>query len=484
MKCKYKFKYYEGECKNEADQGSSYCIWHKPIEGKDFVKIDIKEKDLREAYLVKAKLNKQKFEDIDLRRADFQEAKLVGAEFKRVKLNGANFRKAVILGGKFENVNLGSANFQEAELGGTKFKGILSFGAKFQGAYLGASDFSENRNLLTIHFQGADLGFTNFENSNLEGINFQGCNLARAKLRNATVTYSDFRGTILYQTEFKGVKNLRDAKLPDKQVIEEIIADEVYKTKWNFGEEEINEYIQKIINKLFNKKSFRGIFNENTLKFGNYIKERYMKFINFMFRLSGSSNNLYLAKAIYQSALDVYINLKNYFKEDGSYDLSGRYFIGEFRVRGKIEKTNLRIILKKIILKINIFKRQRENVKENFIYLIGRALKSLFSYLLNKILDLTSLYGEDPLRVILTAIGIIFFYAFLYLIKSGILSGTNENVKGFLNHLYFSIVTFTTLGYGDLRPAPHMRIIAGTEAFLGAFILAYFVVTISRKIMR
>ena len=33
--------------------------------------------------------------------------------------------------------------------------------------------------------------------------------------------------------------------------------------------------------------------------------------------------------------------------------------------------------------------------------------------------------------------------------------------------LYFSIVTFTTLGYGDMQPLPSMRLYAGAEAIMG-----------------
>jgi len=39
--------------------------------------------------------------------------------------------------------------------------------------------------------------------------------------------------------------------------------------------------------------------------------------------------------------------------------------------------------------------------------------------------------------------------------------------KGFLECLYFSLVTFTSLGYGDLRPPEPYGILAAVEAFLG-----------------
>lgn len=48
--------------------------------------------------------------------------------------------------------------------------------------------------------------------------------------------------------------------------------------------------------------------------------------------------------------------------------------------------------------------------------------------------------------------------------------------------VYFSAVTFTTLGYGDYRPRPGpWRLVAGAEAFAGAFLISVFVVTLAHR---
>jgi hypothetical protein len=46
-----------------------------------------------------------------------------------------------------------------------------------------------------------------------------------------------------------------------------------------------------------------------------------------------------------------------------------------------------------------------------------------------------------------------------------------------LTALYFSTVTFTTLGYGDLQPVPQMRALAGFEAVVGYIFLGFLVGT-------
>ena len=52
----------------------------------------------------------------------------------------------------------------------------------------------------------------------------------------------------------------------------------------------------------------------------------------------------------------------------------------------------------------------------------------------------------------------------------------------FLNCLYFSVITFTTLGYGDFQPAVGLsRFFVSLEAIIGAFTMALFAYTLGRK---
>ena len=48
----------------------------------------------------------------------------------------------------------------------------------------------------------------------------------------------------------------------------------------------------------------------------------------------------------------------------------------------------------------------------------------------------------------------------------------------------YSVVTFTTLGYGDFTPVGLSRIFAAFEAFTGSFTLALFVVVFVKKMTR
>ncbi len=59
-------------------------------------------------------------------------------------------------------------------------------------------------------------------------------------------------------------------------------------------------------------------------------------------------------------------------------------------------------------------------------------------------------------------------------------SGTFD-LKALLTCFYFSGVTFTTLGYGDIKPQGLVRYVAMMEAGLGAFLMALFVFSFTRR---
>lgn len=61
-------------------------------------------------------------------------------------------------------------------------------------------------------------------------------------------------------------------------------------------------------------------------------------------------------------------------------------------------------------------------------------------------------------------------YANLYRFE-GLISPNGEVVYSASDALYFSIVTWTTLGYGDFQPSESVRIYASSEALLGTMFI-------------
>jgi len=66
---------------------------------------------------------------------------------------------------------------------------------------------------------------------------------------------------------------------------------------------------------------------------------------------------------------------------------------------------------------------------------------------------------------------LLYAVAYAYL---GLIDGETM-VREPVTRLYFSIVTWTTLGYGDVRPSMEARFVAASEALLGYIWMAFFI---------
>jgi len=113
---------------------------------------------------------------------------------------------------------------------------------------------------------------------------------------------------------------------------------------------------------------------------------------------------------------------------------------------------------------------------------------------ISKFIDLYCGYGEKPMRLVLVSSILVIGFAFLYTIN-GVVQNNEiihlnnnmsliENMHVLLSSLYFSTVTFTTLGYGDISPFGLTRFIAAMEAFAGSFTMALFVLVFVKRMTR
>lgn len=100
------------------------------------------------------------------------------------------------------------------------------------------------------------------------------------------------------------------------------------------------------------------------------------------------------------------------------------------------------------------------------------------------------LHGESPWRVVGTSVSTIVLFTLLFPIwgirstPNGILSYdvSLEKLPFIVGQSgYFSTVTFTTLGYGDLQPIGWAKAIASVESFIGALLLALLVFVLGRR---
>jgi hypothetical protein len=94
-------------------------------------------------------------------------------------------------------------------------------------------------------------------------------------------------------------------------------------------------------------------------------------------------------------------------------------------------------------------------------------------------------YGEKPLRVMRNSLISVLGFAFAYFFTNSINLSGNSVLRNILQSIYFSTITFTTLGYGDIHPINDAgRVLAMSEAVLGAIFIALFIFVFGRKMMR
>ena len=108
-------------------------------------------------------------------------------------------------------------------------------------------------------------------------------------------------------------------------------------------------------------------------------------------------------------------------------------------------------------------------------------------YILSKLTNLSTRYGDSPWRVVGWSFAVVGISALLFWLIDGVQSAQEAGVStpDWLAPLYFSLVTFTTLGYGDFQPANQSaQLLAGVEALLGALLLALLIAVLGRRATR
>lgn len=114
---------------------------------------------------------------------------------------------------------------------------------------------------------------------------------------------------------------------------------------------------------------------------------------------------------------------------------------------------------------------------------IGGSVKKFFEWLMLTFSWAAWGHGERPLRSFLSVVAVISVSTLIY--TNGHLAIHGEAVRpDIANALYFSIVTFTTVGYGDMAPLGMAKVVAMLEVFSAIFIMPLFIMALTRKYLR
>jgi len=495
-------------CGRPTYKESKYCIFHASAEEKT-------EKEFKEE--LKEYIKKIKEEDGDY---DFEKFIFVGKiDFiKDLRIN--TFKKTVFRNATFE----GGAVFRNAT-----FEGETDFrNATFkEDACFDEIIFEEYAGFMDTLFKG-DAGFidtlfkgeANFRNTTFKGDTYF-----------SDITFkggADFYGTTIVQfadfsnTTFKEYADFRNATFKREIIFEGVTfekrADFVRATfdeDMNFQVKSFNGDVsfkevsispgKKLNLKVENNKvnvSFERAYLEDVYLDISLVTGVLIDFNDVLFRNAKikryqiTNHILQEEKKKFSEAKEIYLLLKNNFHSIGQYE--------DERWAYKKEKDMDRLSYSYSYYKEN----RKDKAKEEKFPILKWIKKGDFKKLIiSTFSNMIYGYGESPRNVIFSAIFIIILFSVFFsslginspeiiemksptvqeifnsnseIISKGNL--INKTTNYYIDCLYFSAITFTTLGYGDFRPLEGIgRILAGSEAFIGAFMMALFVYTFARR---
>ena len=109
--------------------------------------------------------------------------------------------------------------------------------------------------------------------------------------------------------------------------------------------------------------------------------------------------------------------------------------------------------------------------------------RRFFKWSIYLAMRLSSMYGTSFFRWGGTVIMTVFIFGMLFIISDPHLEIVKDKGRHLVDYFYFSAVTMTTLGYGDITPLTvPQKIIAALEAIVGYIQLGILLILLQRKI--
>ncbi len=502
--CDYPFE--DGtKCKEPPLLGSKFCALHIPIEEGEKLFGEEHKNKLRElkAEVVKRKIKRGDFNFeganlYDLKISEFLETsphntELIGVDiFSKLVLKDAKIMGDVIILDK--NLRKG-AIFENAEI-----KGSIKFNSKserkcicnmlsFKNVKISGGIYLENYEIFLDDANTVDFSETKLKTLYINNSEFvRPCGLL---LECAEIS----KNVQIHNSSINGELNLRNAKIGDSLLlINSFIA------AFDFTESEIEKNI------VLDKATTYQMIHLSNARIGHLIVRDELHAKEYL------QKGIYVAKATFEtkrSKRDACKIARKLFEELGERELADEHFYWEMRLARKIKEQNY----------MHWKARETDSFKDK----LKHYQKMMNGYLLTKIewllADKTCRYGTDWKQAVWIWIKFVLgFFSLVYVILHSlgwgtILSSTDNSpililptlysdtiiagsTLGSLEKMiswglislfrteYFSIVTATTLGYGDMHPIGVAKLVAALEAIFGMFMWAVFLTVFARKYMR
>jgi uncharacterized protein YjbI with pentapeptide repeats len=462
-RCSYTWKEWDEEenkfakkcCQKETWKDSDeFCIFHDPSSEKD---VDLFKKMIEEQ--IESETERYDFtgycfpEEWDFVNRDFE----LNTDFSEATFHGVQFNESVFQGiADFSGATFwGDAWFlgvdfkDSAVFLGVAFRGTAFFAlAVFKDSCFTASSFLNNAEFEKTTFQGeTDFGDASFRDAYFSGADFRDAGFTFANFHGtadfsrATFRYADFTSATFWNADFRATI-FRSAYFAEIKVIE----------SFEFTTRGVLEQLDFQEAKFF----FTGSITANLKKAMFHCA--YLQNIAFIDCEWPKNHRVYEEEHMNNEEINlsfseletIYRNLKQNMQNHGDYSTAGELYYREMEMRRK-GATRIR----------------------------ERAGLGVYKYLAG--------YGERYWNTAIVSTFIVSLFAILY----GALDCLHYSVENpslqqkIIDVIYFSFVTFTTLGLGDIAPATTLgKVLICIEAVIGAFMIAVFVVVFVRKMAR
>ena len=175
---------------------------------------------------------------------------------------------------------------------------------------------------------------------------------------------------------------------------------------------------------------------------------------------------------LYKYALERFLDAALLYEKEGDF---GRYSACFY----ESHRTDSRVLWQ-------LFVHGKKDKQESPEKVAGRErLLILGRWVINQINCLLWGYGERPFRTLGVALVVILGTAVAYALAGPriLVDGAAHSIS-FGEALYMSVITFTTVGFGDYVPLGWVRILAAQEALAGIFLSPLFRVGLTRRFLR
>ncbi|RJT07567.1 pentapeptide repeat-containing protein [Halococcus sp. IIIV-5B] len=489
------------QCNRDAWE-SGKCIWHANSPNKPISELQ-KEFDRSGRKLVGAKLYSIHFEDsIDFSEADLLEADIRSCDFRHAEMENVAFAGSKIQDSNFSGAELSYGNAVFSEIKNVNFDQANLYRFSFAESEMSNVNI-HGRNMEKSTFSAIDLSRVNIPDIDFHNVNFSGSNLYDRDLRGSSFIECDFSGADLTDVDFGGV-GLNDGVFTGATMAGTHFGGADL-TDATFGEDDLTTCG-------FGGATLEGVDFESADLSGQDLSGLNMRESN----LNGAD----LSNANMEGGNLQECELENTVIEDANLritDLSGAYTYqcymnkvwvnseSTFYPSGYDEKDNPEYDKSARVYRNyqNIFREnslpeisRRFRIYEKDIRVKSKISESPIVGRVSLLSRWVWLYAESWKRILATSAVIIALYSVLYNYMSvseaspissrQVVLGHTINFPGIsydiINAIYFSVSTFTTLGYGDIQPnSIFTRILAGSEALVGSLLIAALLFVIGRR---